>query len=251
MPTLARMPLVEKNPTPTDTAPADPFAWDPDPLVLVSRRARILYFPKVLATRDATEKERAQWRGEESSSVRRQEEQISVNAGVTFLGCYTTSWADLDTAQGNARGVPDPSKMILVEPFTRARDLITGDRSNRDQATGRLLPARVQAIYRRIFEYHRAEAEAGRTGARNPWETENGFDGPEMQLIRLSDVFAQRTEAGQQAHATITATIPHLRRNPHESVTPVGALHDYAIRHRGGRSILDACRTWAVRKKIG
>jgi len=248
-PTLARMPQAEKTPPPTDTTHADPFAWDPDPLVLVSRRPRILYFPRVLAQREATDRDYQQWREPGSTALHRQEEQMAVGAGVTFLGCYTTSWADLETARGHATAVPNSVKMILVEPFTRAHDLIA--RNNRDPSSGRLIPTGVQAVYHRILRHHQREAQDGRCGALNPWATQDGFDAPELQMLRLSEVFSQRTEAGQHAHATVTTTIKYLRRNPHESVTPLGALHDYAIRSRAGAAVLEECRRWAVAKKIG
>lgn len=247
------MPLVEKNPPPSDTTPADPFAWDPDPTVLVSRRARILYFPKVLASREATDAERSAWRSQESTIILRGEEQLAVGPGVTFLGTWTTSWADRHTMKGHASATPDASKMLLVEPFTRVRDLIVNRRENKDPASGRLLPHRVQAIYARIIAHLQREARDGRCGAMNPWETADGFDAPELMLVRLSEVFTQKTEAGQQAAATVLATIPHLRADRHETLTPLGALHDYAVRSRGGgaTSILEACRQWATRKKVG
>ena len=246
------MPLVEKNPPPTDSAPADPFAWDPDPLVLVSRRARILYFPKVLATRDATDADYQRWHADTATIASRQEEQLAVGAGVTFLGTWTTSWNDLHTTRGHATSIPDPSKMLLVEPFSRVRDAITR-RENKDPATGRLLPHRVAAIYARIVRHLQREAADERAGVLNPWEVQDGFDGPELALVRLSEMFTQRTEAGQQAHATVTSTIRHLRRDRHEVLTPLGALHDYAVRGKGGgaSAILEECRRWAAVKKIG
>jgi hypothetical protein len=250
------MPLVPEKTSPKADDPATddrgPFWWDPDPLVLVSRRPRILYFPKVLASRDPTPRDYEAWRSQESTTLRRQEEQLAVGAGVTFLGTYTTSWADLETRPGHATRTPDPAKMLLVEPFSRARDAIASQ-ANKDPATGRLIPAKVNAIYRRILAHLRKEAEDGRAGTVNPWEPMDGFDAPELMLVRLSEMFTQRTDAGQQAHATTFATIRHLRRNPHEAVTPLGALHDYAIRHvsGGARAIVDECRRWATAKKVG
>ncbi len=244
------MPQAEKTPPPNDQTSADPFAWDPDPLVLVSRRPRIIYFPKSLAMREATDADRRAWRTDTSTSVQRQEEQMSFGAGVTFLGAYTTSWADLDARPGQAPATPDPRKMLLVEPFTRVRDLITRQ-ENKDPATGRLIPARVHAVYLRILEHHRHEAEEGRAGAINPWAPANGFDAPELALLRLSEVFLQRTEAGQHAHSTVLTTIKHLRRDRHEVLTPLGALHDHAIRHRSGAAVVEECRRWAVQKKVG
>lgn len=238
------MPQAEKN---RDAADSDPFRWDPDPLVLVSRRPRILYFPRVLASRDPTDADYAAWRSPDSTTLRRQEEQLAVGAGVTFLGTYTTSWAELQTRPGHASQVPDPAKMILVEPFTRARDAVDV-RANKDPSTGRLIPARVNAIYLRILAHHQREAQAAEV---NPWETRDGFDAPELMLVRLSEVFTQRTDAGQQAHATVTATIRHLRRDRHEVLTPLGALHDYAVRARSGGAILEECRRWATAKKVG
>lgn len=85
------MPLVEKSPP--DEVPTDPFAWDPDPVVLVSRRPRILYFPHVLLQRDATPEEVRRWAGanDENTAGRRRDEQMFVQAGVTFLGTMMTS----------------------------------------------------------------------------------------------------------------------------------------------------------------
>ena len=244
------MPLVEKNP-PAE-APADPFAWDPDPVVLVSRRPRILYFPHVLLEREATADELKRWSAddEQNTPTRRRDEQFGIQAGVTFLGTYTTSWADMETRFGQASSGPaHGARMLLVEPFVRGRESIVNNRENRDASTGRLIPARVNAIYMRILRYHREQKPA--SGALDMWTPGDGFDAPELQLVRLSEVFSQKTEAGQQANATIMATIKHLRRDPHEVVTPLGALHDYAIRHRQGMNIVEECRKWAVAKKVG
>lgn len=240
------MPLTRADETDTDQEP-DLFAWDPDPVVVVSRRPRVLYFPPDLLLREPSEKDIAKWTSDEWSST--QNKQIAVGAGVTFLGTFTSSWAYLSTAVGHApKGPPPPEKCILVEPYTFASATMRQRGSgNVDPETGRLIPSRVHAALRRVMDFQERHV--------NPhlFATTDGFDAPEVMLLPLSEVFTQRTERGHQAHNAVLTAIPHLRANRHEVMTPLGALHDYAMKYknRAGEPIVNACRAWAARKKIG
>lgn len=241
------MPPTRADETDAETSKPDLFAWDPDPVVVVSRRPRVLYFPPDLLLRDATDKDVALWTSDRWSAT--QNKQLALGAGVTFLGCYTSSWAYHSTAPGHApKGPPPPDKCILVQPYTLASATMSQRGSgNVDPETGRLIPSRVNAALRRVMAFQEQHA--------SPYlfTAPDGYDAPELMLLPLSEVFTQKTERGQQAHTTILTTIPHLRANRHETMTPLGALHDYAIKFRttAGRPIVDACRVWAARKKIG
>lgn len=241
------MPLTRAADDTPEAPRADLFAWDPDPVVVVSRRPRVLYFPPDLLSREPTEADVALWTSDRWSST--QNKMLAIGAGVTFLGCYTSSWAYLSTTMGHApKGPPPPDKCILVQPYTFASSVLTSRTSgNVDPETGRLIPARVNAALRRVIDYHQQHE--------NPhlFRATDGYDAPELMLLPLSEVFSQRTERGQQAHTTVLTTIPHLRAVRHDVMTPLGALHDYALKHktRAGEPIVAACRAWAARKKIG
>lgn len=231
---------------------ADPFAWDPDPIVLVSRRPRVLYFPGALALREPTAADIAAWtadRGSERPATpdTRQDQQLAISAGVTFLGAYTSSWAYHTTTPGHApSGPPRPDQMLLVMPFHEAHAVIDNLRNGyKDRETARLRPEKVRAFFLRVLGY------AAKHSVPHLFTTPDGFDAPELQLLRLSEIFKQNTDNGQQAHAAIINAIPHLRAQRFETITPLGALHDYAIRSKHGRAIMEACRSWAARKKIG
>lgn len=247
-------------PTP-DTDDRDPFAWDPDPIVLVSKRPRRLYFPRLLIDRDATPEEIKAWTtppdplpngatrpGPHLPSVR-QDQWIVAQAGVTFLGTYSTSWADLATVQGHATAIPNMQRAILAQPVTQAQAAIINNPANKDHATGRMRPDKVRAIFERVFRYLR---EHRHPSAPDLWTSADGYDAPEMMLLPLSELFTQRTEAGQHAHAMVVKAIPHLRRVVHETVAPLGVLHDYAIRSRSGgaSAILSQCRAMAAKWKL-
>lgn len=243
------MPLTRAEAVDSADHKTDLFAWDPDPVVVVSRRPRVLYFPPDLLLREATDADVRKWKGDEPGWSATLNKQIAIGAGVTFLGAYTTSWAYLATPMGTApKGPPPPEKCVLVEPYTFASATMRQRGSgNVDPETGRLIPAKVNAALRRVLAYHEQHA--------NPhlFSASDAYDSPELMLLPLSEVFTQRTERGQQAHTTVLTTIPHLRANRHEVMTPLGALHDYALKFktRSGEPIVTACRAWAARKKIG
>lgn len=229
--------------TDDDTAHADPFAWDPDPTVLVARKSYRLYFPRPLVERALTEAEAASMKPDQW---------VAVQAGVTFLGTLSTSWADLTTIPGHASTVPDMRRAVLAQPATQAQQTITSPAArNKDAATGRLRPDKVRAIFDRVFSYLKDHRHPTATDL---WTSVDGFDAPELVILPLSELFKQNTDRGQQAHAAVFTAIPHLRRVPHETVTPLGVLHDYAIRASrsgGATAILGACRAKAAKWKVG
>jgi hypothetical protein len=240
------------NPADKPAAPADardPFAWDPDPTVLVSKRSRRFMVPKSLFERAATDRDRKMWHLEASDGHRRPDEAwLTIHAGVTFLGTLSTSWRDLQAAgPGQCSAMPDMSRAVLAQPVSQAQQTIVNTYANKDPATGRLLPPAVFAIFARVVEYLRDEQQPGL------WRTDDAFDAPEMMLLPLSEVFSQRTNAGQQANAMVTAAIPVLRRSLHETITPLGVLHDYAIRHRGGgaAAIASLCKAKSAKWQLG
>lgn len=234
--------MASKNPDDKPTAPAearDPFAWDDNPTVLVSKRSRRFMVPKVLFEHAASDAE--------AVGDRRQEQWVTVHAGVTFLGTLSTSWRDLGAAgPGQVSATPDMSRAVLAQPISQGQQIIRDTWANKDPATGRLLPPAVRTVFDRVFGYlrqHHADL----------WRTDDAYDAPEMLMLPLAEVFLQRTAEGQQANAMVTAAIPVLRRSLHETITPLGVLHDYAIRHRGGgaQAIVAACKAKAARWKIG
>lgn len=241
------MAAAEKTPPPVDR-----FAWDPDPLVLVSAHNRVLPFPAALLRGDMTDEQvRRHFDPPRDPSLAgaKDEKTLNLIAGVNFLGARTTSWAYLKTApQGAPSGPPDPNATITVWPYCTGHDVITQRGGpNWDRDSGKVRPAGIHATLVRILEFSRKHQ---RPGEFNLWETVDGFDAPELSLLRLSDVFRQTGEAGRHAHATAVNSVAFLRRTP-DVIAHVGALHDYAIRDRAGSGILAACRTWAQRKKIG
>lgn len=250
-PSLPSMPLVpEKSPTP-DNALSDPFEWDRDPLVLVSRRNRVLMFPGALLSREPTPDEVKRWNnyGPEMRTGDRDEKMLALQAGVNFLGAYTSSWAYRSVAdvRGAPQGAPQPHLMTLLWPYTNGREAVVGPLSgNIDRETQRVRPDRVRAVLQRVVDYcraHRAPTDV------DLWTTPDGYDAPELQLIPLSEVFSQKGD-GAQAHVTAFNSIRHLRATKDTTAT-LGGLHDYAVRIRSGQAIMTECRRWWAAKKLG
>lgn len=235
------------------TAPiADPFAWDPDPVVLVSRRNRVLTFPAALLRGEMSDDAVRRYMDppKDSGAVgTREEKMLAVLAGVNFLGARTTAWSHLRTQQSHApTGAPDPNAMITVWPYCTGHDIVAAKGGpNYDRETGKVRPDGIRMTLLRVLEFHKRHRPAD---SADLWATADGFDAPELSLLRLSEVFRQHTPAGRDAHVSVTAAIPHLRRTA-EVLPHLGALHDYAIRDRAGSGIMMACRQWAQRKKVG
>lgn len=233
-------------------AMVDPFAWEPDPVVLVSRRPRSIVFPADLLRGEPTAEQVKRWNTPPTDigqAAHRTDAMMAILPGVNFLGTFTSSWL-LRTHDGRMapQGPPPPDKCAVFYPSSpNGRDLIDGQRSgNRDRETGRLRPDKVRAIVDRVLKYcreHRAPTDL------DLWSTMDGFDAPELQALRLSELFRQNSQEAAHAHASVTAAIPHLRRTQ-EHAAVLGALHDYALRDRAGSAILAACRRWWTAKKL-
>lgn len=234
------------------TPPADPFAWDPDPLVLVSRRHRSLTFPAALLRGEMSDDAVRRYLEppkDPGAVGMREEKTLGLLAGVNFLGTRTTSWALLRTQPQHApTGGPDPNTMITVWPYCTGHDVVSAKGGpNWDREAGKVRPDGIRATLLRVLAFCRQYRPAD---AVDLWTTADGFDAPELSLLRLSEVFRQHTPAGRDAHVSVTAAIPHLRRTD-EVLPQLGALHDYAVRDRAGSGIMQACRQWAQRKRVG
>jgi hypothetical protein len=241
------MPQAEKNPPPSvDVHAADPFAWDPDPLVLVSRRGRALYFPGALLRAPATDAQVKTWTATEARTGERDEKHVALLAGVNFLGALTSTWALRAVVGHNVpTGAPAPDKCALLWPYTSGHDRVTGVASgNVDRETGRLRPDRVQAAILRVLEYHRAHADT-----EGLWSPQDAFDAPELAIMRLSELFRQASPEASAAHSATIAAIKFARRTPDVTAT-LGGLHDYAVRAHAS-AIFGECRQWWARKKLG
>ena len=99
-----------------------------------------------------------------------------------------------------------------------------------DRETRRVVPARVHAALLRVVEWLRnEERHLQDTKGVQPllFTADDGFDpeGPEVAVMPLSEVFAQRTDRGRYAYAAAQAGIRWAKSGSH-----LGALHDYACR---------------------
>lgn len=225
----------------------DPFAWDSDPVVLVSKRPRQFHVPRVIFEREPTAAERAAWKGRESSSTVRADQWVAILPGIQFLGTLSTSWNDIKALQpGQVSQVPDMSKAVLVNPASQMQATIRMSSAVREPSTGRIKPAEIRKIFERVLEHVREECQG-------LWVAGDAFDSPELMMLPLSEVFRQATTAGQQACSMVLAAIPKLRRSINETVTPLGVLHDYAIRSRAGgaAAIVAACKSKAAAWSLG
>lgn len=232
-----------------DQTPADPFAWDPDPLVLVSRRNRALYFPGALLRGEATPEQVKAWTNPEALSTSRDEKHLALFAGVNFLGAFTSSWLYRQHDGRSApQGAPPLDMRVLLFPDTNGRDVLMRPSTGIvDRDTNRLRPDKIRETIGRVLDYHRKHLSHGDD---NLWAADDGFEAPELVLMSLSQVFSQAGPAAADAHTTAVQSIRFLRRT-RESAAIIGALHDYAIRSRSGAAIVAECRQWWARKKLG
>src|SRR5574338_1579436 len=114
-PTLAPMASTAKIDPPTDSTPtADPFAWDPDPMVLVSRRNRVVVVPTDILRGEMSPEQVKRWStpiSEIGQVGSRQERQVAFVAGVNFLGAHTSVWALRGTAE--SRRAPHGPRLVI------------------------------------------------------------------------------------------------------------------------------------------
>lgn len=242
--------VMAANPDPA-RAPAQPYArkWTQDPMVLCSRRARIIPFPTVLLLREPSESDRAAIAAPLELGRSRDESHMTVVAGVNFLGAFTTAWDPVMVRAGSAqqapKSPPPADHCIIVAPYSRNVNL---DKRPGfiDRETGLLRPEAVHEGWLRVVAWLRAQEQAqidGPTGQANVplFTTEPGFDAPEFVLCPLSEVLSQRTDAGRHAYAHAQAALPHAKDGAH-----LGALHDYAVRVNTGWTLVAGARARAA-----
>lgn len=234
-------------------APAQvPYApkWDPDPLVLCSRRSRVIPFPTALLLRAPTAAELAAIDAPPEAGKVRDESYLTVLAGVNFLGTWTTAWDPglhrAASSQAAPRGAPANDRCILVAPYSR-NAVLERRAGFVDRETGILMPEAVHAAWLRVLEWlrgrERAQVEGPAGQANVPlFLPEPGFDAPEFVLCRVSEVLSQRTQDGSHGYAHVHAAVEYTKDGAH-----LGALHDYAARTTTGWSLALACRARAVR----
>lgn len=217
----------------TDSPPY--FGWDADPVVVVSRRPRVVSFPGILLEREPTASDLKMLRNGQNRSMPG-EQRLTISGGVTFLGAHTTAFA-LRAVPGPGqapRGAPPEGDLRIVVPETTAsNDLQRGVRVV-DRESRRVVPARVHEALLRVLDWLRREEEHLRDekGVQPILFTaDDGFDpeGPEVAVMPLSEVFEQRTDRGRHAYAATQKNIAWAKNGTH-----LGALHDYAVRNPGG-----------------
>lgn len=212
----------------TADSPAS-FEWTRDPLVLVSRRIRDIAFPGALLLRDPTEEDLRRWRDPNSRNSGASEHKVRVLAGVTFLGALTSAWAlRAVSGPGQApRGAPADDAMILVQPTSSASGVLGGHQFI-DRETRAVVPQRVHEAWLRVFRWLKQEdlRSAEERGDRPLlFCPADGFDVPEVMLVRLSEVLRHTSEDGRMAYPAVTNSLRWHKDGRH-----LGALHDYAVR---------------------
>ena len=232
-------------------AQTPPYApvWDRDPIVLCSRRSRVIPFPTVLLLREPTEADRRVLDAPLELGKVRDESHMTVVAGVNFLGAFTTVWDPLMFRTGSAatapKAAPLADRCAIVAPWSRNVQLETRP-GFKDRDTGVVKPEAIHAAWLRVLAWLRAQEEAqiaGVEGRANVplFTAENGYDAPEFVQCPLSAVLAQRGETGGHAYQHAFNAIPHAKEGGH-----LGALHDYAVRVPTAWPLVTACRARAT-----
>ena len=212
--------------------PAPAFTWTRDPLVLVSRRIRDLAFPGTLLLREPAAEDLKRWRDPNNRNSNVAEHKVRVLAGVTFLGAYTTAWSlrAVDGPGRAPRSAPPSDALSLVQPESRTAGGILSGGQFVDRESRKVDPAKVHAAWLRVFRW--METEDARTDGGEAdalrlrlFARDDGHEGPELALVRLSEVLRQSTEAGRAAYASVVNSFRWHKDGRH-----LGALHDYAVR---------------------
>lgn len=230
------------------TAPYTP-RWDPDPVVLCSRRSRIIPFPTLVLLREPTDADRKALEAPPELGKLRDEGQMAVAAGVNFLGTLTTAWDPAmyraPSSQAAPKSPPNLDRCLLVAPSSRNVQL---DKRPGfvDHETKLVKPEAVHAAWTRVLNWLRAEEQRqidGPEGRANVplFVAEQGFDAPEFVVCRLSEVLSQRTTTGGHAYQHAQGAIAHAKHGGQ-----LGALHDYAVRTQTGWTLAVACRARAA-----
>lgn len=234
-----------------DPAPKYTPKWDADPVVLCSRRSRIIPFPTLLLLRQPTEAEARAIAAPPELGKVYDTGHMTVDAGANFLGAMTTAWDPqafrAASSQAVPRGAPSVDHCILVAPHSRSIN-IERRAGFVDRDTGLVIPSAVHAAWMRVLDWLRAQEAAqiaGPAGQANVplFTAEQGYDAPEFVVCKLSEMLSQRTEAGQHAYQHAHGAIPHAKDGAH-----LGALHDYAARTTTGWTLAVACRARATQQ---
>jgi len=231
-----------------DAPPANPVAWDRDPIVVASRRARVLYFPAKLLLAEATEADLARWSDKNSTGMDRGDASVRIEAGITFIGAFTTQWALRNVAsfQQAPKSAPPVDACTLLWPAGTADNTIKNAAAFMVPGSRDVNPPAVNAGWLRVFAYLRKQEERVLAAEGAPslalFSALDGFDAPEIVIAKLNDILGQRTAEGQHAHPHMANAIAYSKNGRH-----LGALHDYAVRHPGAWSIVESCRAQAVR----
>mgnify|MGYP003654407926 CR=1 FL=1 len=218
----------------------DPWEWQSNPTVLVSKRLRRVQFPRALLAGEASAEQMAKWLAPECLSTDRNEVTLNILAGVTFLSTWTSAWAlrSIGGASQAPKGAPAESAMVLVAPSSTSQEV----KGFKDRETGLPHPANQHAAWLRAIAYLRARGKLlAEAGDFDMWTADDGAEGPEVQTLPLLDLLQRKTEAGRVAEAATLAAIPWCKDSGH-----LGALHDYAIRHSASAGIAIACRARAL-----
>lgn len=218
--------------------------WDPNPVVVISKRPCSFRFPNSVLLRAPTEDELTRWssKDEDNRASSRDEKTVHLHAGVTFLGTYSTSWAlkNINSHKESPAGAPHFDRCVLLTPRTDSTTT-TSHHSFRDPASRKILGTKVHEAWMRVMAYLKEQdrrlLEAGIGGG--VWNSPGGLDTPDVFLIRLGEAFKLGTELGQAAHGAITAAIPWVK-----DPATLGAFHDYACRNANTyAAFADKCRT--------
>lgn len=226
--------------------------WDPNPMVAVSRRTRNFLFPASVLLREPTEADLVKWYApkkvapDKAPEVTNIDEQtLTLQAGITFLGCMTTAWAlkDVRSASeapqdGRGRPVAPPyDKCLLVYPENTTRSTFELPQF-RDRATRGILGTEVNKAWMRVLAFLKGrDDELTKKGQLGLWTAVGGYDAPEVMILPLRDILEHKSDLGQQAYGMTLAAIPW-----HRNATHLGALHDYACHHAQSWPLVDATR---------
>ncbi len=232
----------------TDASSPSP-AWDRDPIVVASRRPRVMYFPAKVLLGEPSAADLKKWHGPEATGMDRGDVAMRIEAGITFLGAFTTQWMlrGVQSMSQAPKVAPGPDLCTVLWPTGGADNTIRNAQAFKVPETKDLNPVAINAAWCRVFKYLRDQEKRVLAESGEPslalFATLDGFDAPEVVITKLSDILGQRTQEGQWAHPHMSNAIAYAKNGAH-----LGALHDYAVRTPGAWSIVESCRAQAVRR---
>lgn len=218
------------------------FAWEADPVVLVSARTRNVAFPQQTILRDFSEEQVRKMAVLPGRDLI--EKTLTIFGGVTFLGNLTTTWSLMTvTSPSHApTDAPPPDVCRVVAPMSSLSSDAFKHAVFVDKADpGKPIPALVAAGWRRVLTYLRTQemvlSEQDVPPSCLLFTRQDGAIAPELLVCRLSEVLSQNTAEGRAGYSYINRNIRHMKNAAH-----LGALHDYAVRNYSAWSIVEDCR---------